>query len=356
MALKINSSGVSKARSLIKAGKINTGTGWGFDSSDRNKLLDSVNGDWSQYAKWFLVIDNEMDEDTFGRYKYPYGKNGEIWRRAVIAIKSRAAQNNWNELADTADSLLQAIDKKESKSARSEYRVLDVAELRADEDKKIQGYAAVFNKMSEDLGGFREIIRHGAFSKTINDGADVRALLNHDTNYVLGRTTNGTLVLEEDKKGLKVDITPPDTQWARDLVVSINRGDINQMSFGFSVVTDKWRTKDEENIRELLEVKLFDVSPVTYPAYPQTNVQVRDLFSGIGLDYDGLRNIIIRADHGLPLIDDDYELINTSIEILQRLVPEYEPVKDDHSYKGPDAVCTTLKQLELELLKSNIGV
>ena len=157
-----------------------------------------------------------------------------------------------------------------------EIRCFDV-ELRVGEgdNPRIQGHAAVFNQWSEDLGGFREKIRPGAFKKTLKE-ADVRALFNHDSNYVLGRNRSGTLILSEDDTGLAIDIDPPDTTWANDLKVSMKRGDVNQMSFGFQTVKDEWNNEDTKNIeRELVEVKLFDVSVVTYPAYPQTNAQVR---------------------------------------------------------------------------------
>ena len=156
-----------------------------------------------------------------------------------------------------------------------------VSEIRVDraEGKKprIVGHAAVFDKKSEDLGGWREIVKPGAFSKTLKEGADVRALWNHDTNHVLGRTKSGTLHLEEDKRGLSVEIDPPEATWVADLMRSIERGDVDQMSFGFRAVKTTWDdTNPKEPIRELNEVKLFDVSPVTYPAYPQTSVSVRE--------------------------------------------------------------------------------
>jgi len=159
-----------------------------------------------------------------------------------------------------------------------ETRTFDI-ELRVEkEDDKphLMGHAAVFDKKSEDLGGFREIVKPGAFKKTIQE-ADIRALWNHDANYVLGRTKSKTLSLAEDKTGLAVDIEPPDTTWATDLLTTMGRGDVDQMSFGFRVVKDSWDNTDKNNIvRELVEVELFDVSPVTYPAYPQTSIAVRD--------------------------------------------------------------------------------
>lgn len=156
-----------------------------------------------------------------------------------------------------------------------------VSELRVDatdaKKPRIRGHAAVFDKKSEDLGGFREVVKPGAFAKTLKDGADVRALWNHDSNYVLGRTKSGTLRLEEDKRGLSVEIDPPDAQWANDLMGSIQRGDVDQMSFAFRAVRQTWDDSNpKEILRELEEVQLFDVSPVTYPAYPQTSVSVRE--------------------------------------------------------------------------------
>lgn len=144
--------------------------------------------------------------------------------------------------------------------------------------KKIVGHAAVFNQLSEDLGGFREQIAPGAFKNSLKN-ADVRALWNHDPNFILGRNKAGTLYLNEDKTGLAIEILPPDTQFARDLIISMERGDVTQMSFGFRTVKDKWETQDNNDIRTLIEVDLFDVSPVTYPAYPQTDVALRSLNS-----------------------------------------------------------------------------
>ena len=141
----------------------------------------------------------------------------------------------------------------------------------------IEGHAAVFNQWSEELGylfPFKERVLPGAFTESIQND-DVRALFNHDPNYVLGRNRSGTLDLMETEQGLLVRIYPPETTWARDLHISIDRGDISQMSFGFLVLEDRWGHEDGMDIRELRKVKLFDVSPVTFPAYPQTDVGIR---------------------------------------------------------------------------------
>ncbi len=148
-----------------------------------------------------------------------------------------------------------------------------------DQMPMIMGHAAVFNKKSELLGSwmpFREKVAPGAFKDTIATD-DIRALWNHNPDHVLGRNKAGTLRLREDDQGLAVEIDPPDAQWARDLCASIERGDISQMSFGFDCLTDSWDLEDGEDMRTLGKVKLYDVSPVTFPAYPDTDVATRSL-------------------------------------------------------------------------------
>lgn len=141
----------------------------------------------------------------------------------------------------------------------------------------ICGYAAVYNSESELLYGFfREVIRPGAFDSSLNN--DVRCLWNHNAAYVLGRTTAGTLNIRSDAKGLFFEVTPPETQWANDLVESIRRKDIDQMSFGFSVNDDNWEIlEDGTEMRELLDVNLQEVSVVTFPAYQATSAGLRSL-------------------------------------------------------------------------------
>lgn len=142
---------------------------------------------------------------------------------------------------------------------------------------EIRGYGAVFNQLSENLGGFREQIAPGAFDGVLDD--DVRGLINHDSNLILGRNSAGTLRLGIDDRGLSYEIDLPDTSYARDLGVSMARGDISQSSFGFFVEHDDWNEdSDGRVVRTITKVgRLLDVSPVTYPAYPQTSSEARDL-------------------------------------------------------------------------------
>lgn len=143
---------------------------------------------------------------------------------------------------------------------------------------QIRGYAAVFDSFSEDLGGFREVIKPGAFTEALANGSDVRALFNHDESLILGRTKSGTLELTEDGIGLAFLCTLPDTQVARDLAVSIERGDVDQCSFGFFCLEDEWQMVDDMPVRSVIKAGLFDVSAVTYPAYTATTVSMRSVW------------------------------------------------------------------------------
>lgn len=162
---------------------------------------------------------------------------------------------------------------REIRAIQAEFRI----QQKENEPTKIIGYAARFNELSEEMWGMREKIAPGAFTEAIGK-SDVRALWNHDPNYVLGRTKNGTLQIREDEHGLFYEVTPPDAQWARDLVESIKRGDVDQSSFAFTVDVEQWDESSEPSIRTIVKVReLFDVSPVTYPAYPTATSGVRSL-------------------------------------------------------------------------------
>ena len=148
------------------------------------------------------------------------------------------------------------------------------AELRADGDgSTLVGYAAMFDSPSEDLGGFTERIAPGAFKRTLGMDADVRLLFDHE-GLPLARSKSGTLELEEDELGLKVEAAlDPNSPMARSVISAVQRGDIDQMSFAFRTVTDSWNA--ERSLRTLEEVQLFDVSVVTYPAYEATMATIR---------------------------------------------------------------------------------
>lgn len=155
-----------------------------------------------------------------------------------------------------------------------EQRAYDGELKAALEGRTVEGYASVFNSMSEDLGGFREIILPGAFSEVLDN--DVRALYNHDSNYLLARTTSGTLELKEDDKGLYYRFEMPNTSYGNDMLELFRRGDLSQSSFGFTVEKDSWRMEEGQHVRYIERVgSLFDVSPVVFPAYNQASSGLR---------------------------------------------------------------------------------
>jgi len=173
-------------------------------------------------------------------------------------------------------------DKKEQNTERRVVAV-DDAELRIEPDGdgpgNMTGYAARFNKWSVDLGGFVERIKPGAFEDAI-EGDDIRSLKNHDSNLLLGRVSAGTLELEENKTGLRFKNPLPNTTAGRDVAEEIRRGDLSGCSFSFIVADDgdEWAEKDGVVKRTIHKFKrIFDVGPVTFPAYPDTSVAVRSL-------------------------------------------------------------------------------
>lgn len=148
------------------------------------------------------------------------------------------------------------------------------------ESRTIEGYAALFDTRSKNLGWFEEVIERGAFDGALPK-SDVRALINHDVNLLIGRTKVGTARVFVDERGLRYEADLPNTTYANDLIESIKRGDIDQSSFAFTVKRQSWEEEKREDgsiveIRHIHEVEeLFDVSPVTYPAYTDTTVAKR---------------------------------------------------------------------------------
>lgn len=139
----------------------------------------------------------------------------------------------------------------------------------------IEGYFAVFNSNYDIAPGLSESIAPGAFDNTISD--DIRALINHDTTLVLGRTKAGTLQLRTDTRGLwgHIDINPNDTD-AMNLYNRVQRGDVDQCSFGFDIISEDTELHEDGSMHwTIREVKLYEVSPCTFPAYEETSIAAR---------------------------------------------------------------------------------
>lgn len=211
--------------------------------------------------------------------------------RAKVYDQTRFTDDDGKEICGSimfaawgGDSMVKWAARKAAEIQEQNSNSMDNIEKRAatieatqEESRMVTGYAAVFDSDSEDLGGFIEQIERGAFKEAI-ERSDVRALFNHDNNFILARTASGTLKLYEDERGLKYEFEAPKTTAGNDLLEMIKRGDISQSSFGFTVEEDDWSNRDGMAFRKIKKVKrLYDVSPVTFPAYPEASVAVRKL-------------------------------------------------------------------------------
>ncbi len=285
---------------------------WDGPANEARLKLDQ---DEDYYRRAYAWQDPDANPRTKAAFKFIHhfvSEDGEIGAASIVACRTGIAVLNgarggttipeedrrgvWRHLArHLEDAGLEPPPLQErSGSGAIERRAYQPVEIRVDDGDsgpRIVGHAAVFNELSEPLGHFfqfRERIEPGAFKETI-ERDDIRALWNHNPDWVLGRNRAGTLTLREDDRGLAVEILPPATQWARDLLVSIRRGDVNQMSFGFQVLDDEWRTENGEQVRTLRRVRLFDVSVVTFPAYPQTDAQVRASLEHLAASIEALQ-------------------------------------------------------------------
>jgi uncharacterized protein len=203
-----------------------------------------------------------------------------------------------------------------------EYRAFfgDDAEVRAaSEGMSFTGYAIRYNAKSEPLP-FRETIAPGAVTRSLRSRNEIKAFVNHDTNLVIGSTRAGTLRLTDDERGVLADIDLPDVTYARDLAENVRVGNVSGMSFGFSVVKDKW--SEDYSERTIHELRLHEVSVVTgFPAYRQTTAAVRAmtmLAKRTGVDIDALSDAFDALSEG-SLNDDQYALL---VDAADRARPE----------------------------------
>tara|TARA_Y100000310_G_scaffold244499_1_gene249286 strand:- start:4049 stop:4819 length:771 start_codon:yes stop_codon:yes gene_type:complete len=214
-----------------------------------------------------------MPAEKCNNGKWKWGETGEC----KYDSQEETEKDNEDYKEETANKPLQKeVNDIWTKTVIMEKRFFDIdtrTEKREDGSTTITGHAAMYNNLSSDLGGFREVIAPGAFSDALNkETLDCRCLINHDPNLILGRTTSGTLRLEETTKGLQYSFDVPDTTYGRDLVISLERSDITQSSFAFTIENDSWQTTEDGEVRTINKVKnIWDCSPVTYPAYLQTD-------------------------------------------------------------------------------------
>ena len=225
-------------------------------------------------------------------------------------------------------------------------------------ENAMEGHAAVFNVFSSPDLGFSEVIRPGCFAKTLKE-SDIRALWNHNPDKPLGRNSAGTLELKEDESGLASKILLPDNTWGNDCRESVRRGDVSQMSFAFRTIKDNWYIDDAQGgivCRELLEVRLLEVSPCTFPAYPQTDVSARALAQAAsavsGNTDEKLFRALLRLKAGDELRAEEIELLTNFAGDLQKQLTKTEP--GNHSDK-PEPRSHSV-EVDVDFLKAQLEV
>jgi HK97 family phage prohead protease len=225
-------------------------------------------------------------------------------------------------------------------------------ELRETPDGMLfEGYAAVFNSRSENLGGFTEFVAPGAFTRSLKTRNDVKLLWNHDTSMVLGSTRARTLTLTEDNKGLRVSAKLPNTSAGRDAAELLKRGDVDAMSFGFTVLKDSWN--GEGNERTLNAVRLHEVSIVAFPAYTATagTATVRSLealATRTEADPEALELALNKLEAGEDLDNDARNLLSS---VIDKLSPshKFDPKPEDNVVG--DLGLLALKKKKITLLE-----
>jgi len=235
---------------------------------------------------------------------------------------------------------------------KKQTRQIDISttvELREENGKQTIVGIIPFDSRSVRIGWFTEVITETAFAKTLSDGADVKALYAHDTAKILGRTKNGTLRLSVgmmgEVKGLICECDLSDTSFAKDAYALIKRNDVNTMSFGFDVIKERIEMENGEEVRYLLEVKLYEVSfAVAFPAYEATNSEARELR---GIDLDQLETIL-EKDPPSFTAEDRSALANVSNTISALI----EPMPEPRTVAVPD---TTAADFAASLLAASKG-
>jgi len=314
-------------------------------------------------APWFSrhKVDGEAPKNNDSSHpEYPGA--------GLVAWLLWGGDSNFSDRAqDWAQRKIDALDAEadsRSKMKKIERRTFTVKNIEAreveDGKMRLSGYAAVFNSASVPLP-FKEVIAPGAFRKTLSETPDVRLLVNHE-GLPLARTKNGTLTLTEDELGLRFDADIADTQEGRDIYTLVSRGDVDQMSFAFRVIRQKWNNDRTE--RMLTEVSLADgdVSVVTYPAYPATTVEAREHIKKAieaikeGREITGESLIVVQAI--LDKIDESYEYLGEGKSMLETLlgISEEPEVEVEDEVEIEDEIPSDMPEVELEKAPRSISL
>jgi HK97 family phage prohead protease len=259
---------------------------------------------------------------------------------ARIRAEETNSMENKNKWLDVARAIALKIDGPQTKEPEIRTNSVDF-EVRAEGDgMSFTGYASVFNSPSEDLGGFVEYVAPGAFKRSLQSRNEVKLLWNHDSGEPLASLRGGTMQLVEDSRGLKVTAQLPNTTRGRDVAELLRTNVINTMSFGFNVIRDTWSS--DGKTRTLESVRLFEVSVVSFAAYPSTTAQVRSASQTINPDQ--LADALLKLESGEELDEANANLITDVVNKL-KAQPEIEEVIDN----GLDLLDLKKKQFDLLL-------
>jgi HK97 family phage prohead protease len=311
----------------------------------RSMAEGNVSADkWVRIAAWIARHLGDLDSPDANHSSENFPSPGVVamalWGGGTTKRSARRAM----AYAEGVKTRLEA--EQERANMKQETRNFDADfELRAEGDgMTFIGYAAKFNSPSEDLGGFVETIEPGAFRRSLRSRNDVKLLVNHDTGRVLASTRSGTMKLYEDEVGLRVEASLPNTSDGRDMAELLRRGDLNKMSFGFSVIKDSWN--QEMTQRTLKSVRLFETSIVAFPAYAATEAMVRSLdkvATRAQVDADALADAVLKLEEGSDLSD-------TEAELIKKVVDTLSPVTQVEEEKTEEPNLLDLKRKQLDLL------
>jgi uncharacterized protein len=309
---------------------------------------------WVRTRAWIArhLVDMDAPANTPGDDNYP--GPGAVAMALWGGGGSKRSAERALAYADDVVGRLEAENEGRAKGealSKLETRLFQVEDFEVREDADgmhLQGYAALFNSRSENLGGFTETIQPGAFRASLKARNNVFLLYNHDTNAVLASTRAGTLTLEEDQRGLKISASIAPTSTGRDVAVLVKRGDLQGFSFGFSMPArggDQWNAEGTERV--LKSVRLHEVSLTPMPAYTATNgtASVRGLdkiAKRANVDADALADALLKIENGEDISLDDRTLLQT---VIDELAPEAEAPVADNSLE-----MLALKKKKLQLL------
>ena len=311
---------------------------------------------WVRLRAWIArhLVDMDAPANTPGNDDYP--GPGAV---AMALWGGGGSKRSAERALAYAEGVVGRIEEENEGRARGEAlskletRIVEVDKFEVREDSDgmhLEGYAALFNSRSENLGGFTETIKPGAFRASLKARNDIKLLWNHDTGAVLGSTRAGTLTLTEDERGLKVSADIANTSYGRDAAELVRRGDVTGFSFGFSMPArggDEWNSEGTERL--LKSVRLHEVSLVAFPAYPATNgtATVRGLdkiAKRAGVDADALADALLKVENGEDITPDDRTLLQT---VIDELAPEPEAVEPEVDQKGLELLALKKKKLQL---------